>query len=257
MTTESKTVAIVPLNETNYPTWKVQCQIALVRDGLWGIAAGTETEPPVEEANRRSKFLMNRNCALATIVLAVDPALLHLIGDPEDPVAVWKKLRDQFQKKTWTNKLALRRRLHSLQLREGDPAQDHIKAMTELFNEMAIFGDVIEEENHVVYLLGSLPDSFNTLITALKANKDIPKMKIVTEWLLHAERKQKEKASIDLSRQKAIILKFKGHRPRYHYCKKIGHIQKNCFKHIEAEKRAEQDGSVTSKGKKRDSNIRL
>ena len=165
MATESKTVAIVPLKGTNYPTWKVQCQIALVRDGLWGIAAGTETEPPAEEANRRSKFLMNRNCTLITIVLAVDPALLYLIGDPEDPVAVWKKLRDQFQKKTWANKLAVRCRLHSLQLREGDPAQDHIKAMTELFNEMAIVGDAIEEENRVVYLLVSLPNSFNTLVS--------------------------------------------------------------------------------------------
>ena len=85
MATDSKTVAIVPLNGSNYPTWKVQCRMALVRDGLW---ARTETAPPEEEAARLSKFLANRNCALATIVLAVDPALLYLIGDPDDPVAV-------------------------------------------------------------------------------------------------------------------------------------------------------------------------
>ena len=45
MTTELKTVAIAPLNETNYPTWKVQCQMALVHDGLWVIVNGTETAP--------------------------------------------------------------------------------------------------------------------------------------------------------------------------------------------------------------------
>ena len=49
-------VIIVPLNGTNYPTWKVQCRMALVRDGLWDIIAGTEAEPPAEEAARRSKF---------------------------------------------------------------------------------------------------------------------------------------------------------------------------------------------------------
>lgn len=38
--------------------------------------------------------------ALATIVLSVDLSLLYLTGDPEDPIAVWKKLGDQFQKKT-------------------------------------------------------------------------------------------------------------------------------------------------------------
>ncbi len=42
-------------------------------------------------------------------MLSVDPSLLYLLGDPEDTVAVWKKLFDQFQKKSWANKLSLRR----------------------------------------------------------------------------------------------------------------------------------------------------
>ena len=88
--------------------------MALVRDGLWVIVAGTET---AEEAICLSKFLSNRNRALVTIVLAIDPALLYLIGDPEDPIVVWKKLQDQFQKKTWANKLVLRHKLHALQLK--------------------------------------------------------------------------------------------------------------------------------------------
>ena len=53
---ESKTSAIVPLSGANYPTWKVQCRMALVRDGLWGIVSGTETAP-TEGGDRRSKFL--------------------------------------------------------------------------------------------------------------------------------------------------------------------------------------------------------
>ena len=95
---ESKTtVSLVPLNGSNYPTWKVQCRMALVRDGLWGIVEGTETAPPAEgTADRRSKFIARRDRALATIVLAVEPSLLYLIGDPEDPVVVWQKLQDQF-----------------------------------------------------------------------------------------------------------------------------------------------------------------
>ena len=81
--------------------------------------------------------------------------------------------------------------------------------MTELFNKMAIVGDAIEEEDRVVYLLAILPDSFNTLVTALKVNEDVPKMEVITDRLLHSERKQKEKASVDLSEEKAMTLKFK------------------------------------------------
>ena len=37
----------------NYATWRVQCQMALIRDGLCGI----ETEhAPVEGADRQAKF---------------------------------------------------------------------------------------------------------------------------------------------------------------------------------------------------------
>ena len=68
-------VTIVPLKGENYPTWKVQCRMALVRDGLWGIVSGTETAP-AEGDEARPKFLARRDRALATIVLAVEPSLL-------------------------------------------------------------------------------------------------------------------------------------------------------------------------------------
>ena len=41
-------------------------------------------------------------------------------------------------------------------------------------------GDVISKEDHVVYLLASLPESFGALVTALEANENVPKMEIVT-----------------------------------------------------------------------------
>ena len=181
--------------------------MALIRDGLWGIVAGSETAPAEGEGDRRSKFLARRDRALATIVLAVDPSLLYLIGDPEDPVVVWQKLQDQFQKKTRANKLALQRRLHLLKLRDGESVQEHIKTMTELFSELAIVGDAVEEEDQVVYLLASLPDTYNTLVTAPEANEDVPKMETVTEKLLHAEWKQIEKSGPDFSGDKAMVTK--------------------------------------------------
>ena len=85
-------ITIVPLNGANYPTWKVQCRMALVHDGLWGIVSGTETEP-TEGGDRHSNFFARRDCTLATIVLAVEPSLLYLIGDPEDPLLFGRSYR--------------------------------------------------------------------------------------------------------------------------------------------------------------------
>ena len=42
---ESKTVTVVPLNSKNYSTWKIQCKMALMKEGLWRIVNGTEVAP--------------------------------------------------------------------------------------------------------------------------------------------------------------------------------------------------------------------
>ena len=145
-----------------------------------------------------------------------------------DPIAVWKKLSDQFQKETWANKLELRRKLYSLKLKEGDSVQEHIRKMTETFEELAVIGDPMKEEDQVVYLLASLPESFNMLVTALEANPDVPQMEVVTERLLHEERKQQDREDSERSHLKAMtVTRSKGVLKCYH-CGKTGHIKRNC-----------------------------
>ena len=61
MMASDKTVAVPPLNGSNFPTWKVLCQMALMKDGLWNIINGTETMP-TGDGERRAKLL--NNCVL-------------------------------------------------------------------------------------------------------------------------------------------------------------------------------------------------
>ena len=83
--------------------------MALIKDGLWGIVNETEADTGLTQADAHRKFVGRRDQALATIVLSIEPSLLYLLGaNPEDPVVVWGKLRDHFQRKTWANKLELR-----------------------------------------------------------------------------------------------------------------------------------------------------
>ena len=150
---EMRAVSIVPLNGKNYPTWKVQCRMALMKDGLWGIVNGTERDPGESEVEAHKKFVSRQDRALAIVVLAVEPSLLYLIRDPEDPVAICNKLEGQFQKKTWASKLELRRKLYSLRLKNGESVHEYKKVMTEIFEALAVIGDPVAEEDRVVHLL--------------------------------------------------------------------------------------------------------
>ena len=233
MASETKAISIVPLNGTNYSTWKIQCRMALMKDGLWSFVDGTEIVPPQAEAERYSKYVAKKNRALAIVVLSIEPSLLYLLGDPQDPVVVWDKLSAQFQKKTWANKLALRRKLYSLRLKESQSVQQHIKEMTEVFEELSIVGDPIKEEDRVVHLLASLPSTFDVLVTALEASEDVPKMEVVTERLLREEIKLKEKEACGGTTHdmKALTSKQRPRKkgPICNNCGKVGHIKRNCY----------------------------
>ena len=127
----------------------------------------TEDENAPENQGEQAKYLLRRDRALATIVLPVDPTLLYLLRQhPENPAVLWKKLADQFQKKIWANKLSLRRKLYNLKLKDGQSMQKPIKMLTRHLMS-SIIGDPLDDENQVVHLLASLPESYDMLVTAL------------------------------------------------------------------------------------------
>ena len=101
--------------------------------------------------------------------------------------------------------------------------------MTEIFEELAVIGDPVNEEDSVVHLLASLPESYNMLVTALEANADVPQMAVVTEGLLHEEKEQKDREDSDRT-QKVLTVGSKKDIKCY-YCKKAGHIME--LLHIE------------------------
>ena len=119
-----------------------------------------------------------------------------------------------------------------MRLKEGDSVQNHVKVMTEIFEALAVIGDPVSEEDRVVHLLASLPESFNMLITALEANQAVPKMENVTERLLHEERKMKDWEESEGRHTKAMTAHNFGQKKKFtcHYCGKPDHLKRNRWK---------------------------
>jgi len=89
---------------------KIQTKIAFRKKGPWGIIT-KENNSQLEFAEQVMYALRN-NKALTTIVLAVDPSLLYLLGlIMKDLKVIWNALADQFQHYTLANLLELNRKL--------------------------------------------------------------------------------------------------------------------------------------------------
>jgi len=219
----------------------------LLKENLFSIVDGTETAPE-ESGNLQAhaKYLQRRDKALATIVLAVDPKLLYLLGDPTDPVDVWDKLSATFQKKTFANRLRLKKRLYTKRLVFGGSMQKHLKEFVELFEELAVIGAPLQEEDKVICLLASLPDSYSTLVTALEAMDKVPSWENVSEKLLNEEQKSCELKSV-LPVSEASLVSKSNEKQKWNgkcfECGKSGHVRSNCY--IFRKKKAQKKASAS------------
>ena len=58
-----------------------------------------------------------------------------------------------------------------MRLNDGDSVQEHIKIMTELFDALSVAGETVSEEDRVVYLLASLPESYSVLVDCARGKR--------------------------------------------------------------------------------------
>ncbi|KAF2349449.1 hypothetical protein FHG87_019797 [Trinorchestia longiramus] len=116
-----------------------------------------------------------------------------------------------------------------MKLENGQNLQDHLKVFVELFEELAIIGDAMEEEERVIILLSLLPDGFSTLVTALEAHEKIPAWEVVSERLLNKERRQRGGFGTSDSSEK-LLVSFKRNKSSLSVLSvvKKSHIKRQC-----------------------------
>jgi len=176
-----KYTSVVPLNDKNYATWKIQMKMYLIKEDLMSVVDGSESPPDPSQPAAIEKYKRRKAKALANIVLAVEPKLLYHLGDPKEPDEVWLKIQNVFQKNTWSNRLRLKKKLYNMKLKPGGSLQAHLKNFIETFDELTVLGDPVAVEDRVINLLASLPENYSTLVTALEAQDSVPTWEAVTQ----------------------------------------------------------------------------
>ena len=108
----------------------------------------------------------------------------------------------------------------------------HLKSMEELTDKLAAINAPISEEDQVVTLLGSLPQKYSTLVTALEARVDDVSLSYVQQALIHEEKKSEhgkpQESKEGCEAQQAALVGKQGMKFRCYNCGEPGHIRRDC-----------------------------
>ncbi|CAB4035006.1 Retrovirus-related Pol poly from transposon TNT 1-94 [Paramuricea clavata] len=212
--------SIDKLDGSNWSTWKFQMKHLLLAKGLWGFVDGSVELAGSASGETAAQFRSKAQRAFSTIVLAIKSAQLYLVSSCENPKQAWDALKNHFERDTLANKLFLKKKYFRTEMIEGTSMEKHLKHMK----------DIASEEDQVVTLLGSLPRSYATLVTALEARVDDVKMDFVQQAFMHEESKQGPKNE-SVKNESALMgnrnKNFQESRTCFK-CGTVGHIRRNC-----------------------------
>lgn len=233
--------------------WKYNITLQLKAKKLWSHVAGTATLAQDAPANEREKFEHNAVRAQAMIVRALSKQVTSLILRCDGPKPVWDKLVEEFEVKSVQNTLLLRTQVNQMRLKEGSSVREHINAMKELYDRLAMLDDKVAEKDQVINLLASLPSSYNAIRSVVLARGPAITWTDTQQTLILEEQQRELQSSKRTSsggregKEKAIqgalrseVICYKCHQP--------GHFKRDC---PEMQNRTFGNNNDQSNGKRR------
>jgi len=236
MMAESKLITVTKLNNTNYQSWKFKIRMLLIRESTWNTIQEERPERPTDD------WIKKDEKAQSTISLSVEDNQIVHICKCESAKDMWDELQKVHERANLSNKLYLMRKLYQTKLKPDQDMQNYIRSTLEMVERLRGIGEEIPDFHIAALLLSGLPDSYETLVTALDARPDdeltleYVKGKLVDEYRRRSDSSTSDNLESALKTHDKT--KFKGKaagsssKPREtrecHYCKKPGHLKRDC-----------------------------
>ena len=157
------------LRKENYRSWAMKLKAALKVMECWRLVEGTEVSPPATAAAGASaaelraalaaKALWDKKCDRASSLLVSsvsDDEIGTIYGFDDDPVAIWARLRDKFERRSEAEAESAQMELLEFTHKEGETANatiDRFDAAVKYCEDQGVTND----ENHLKRMLLRYP----------------------------------------------------------------------------------------------------
>lgn len=233
-------VIIEKLNNDNYYTWKYKLELLLIKEECWEVIVGEIPNPKTPVWQKRD------DKARATIGLLVEDNQLIHIREAKNAKDAWNALKGYHEKSTLSTRVILLKSIVNQRLDESGDMEEHVSRIINKMNKYAALGEPLTNTLQIAIILGSLPSSYDTLVTALESrSEDELTLALVKEKLIDEYKRRKN--SNDETQDESALKSFNNARNCY-FCKKPGHLRSECtrYKQWKRNKERQHAGKVES-----------
>jgi len=218
-----------------------------IEEGAKRPESNVPSKPTPEELEAQSRWDKGDRKACCRIELCIsDAEMVHIMG-AQTAREMWEQLCTVKESKGWLGVLATRRALFRAQAEEGFEMMEHIAKLRQLQEELHIMGSVVNDEDFVMILLTSLPESWENYASSFlgsNGNKPTVKSQELVGILMEEFRRRKEKGGESMGGTSLQARgnhggrnsggkgsgKLDGDKDKECYnCHKKGHISKDCL----------------------------
>lgn len=233
---EAMKYTFTKLNNSNYFAWKFKMQLLLAKEKSWKVISDAAPSPVTEEWRNKDQL------AYATIGLNVEDDQLVHIRSAKTAVEAWNSLKAYHEKNTTNSKFRLLKSVMAMRLDDGGDMETHVLRINEAFQQMTDLGITMEPDDwKVAVLLGSLPDSYDNLVTALESRPEADLTSSLVQSRLIDEFKRRQYKESSSSGDAALKIGGGGERGSNQrecfFCHSNGHFKRDCMKYKEWLKR--------------------
>jgi hypothetical protein len=227
---------IEPLTGTdNYPAWKFRMEDIL--RALKLISHTDESYVAPNDTEAKVAWKERDQLALSHIRLRVKDSIIVYVRNAKTAAEAWKILSQTYETKGALAIVLARRRLFRAKCEEGEDVEEFLRKLQGYMTDLTALGSKVEDEEYSITILTALPDSWDSFTAALDTTATKNSQELIARILEH-DRRLKAKNGNEAVLTANLKYGKKEERECF-YCKKKGHLKKNCRKR----KRDESHGS--------------
>lgn len=234
---------IDPLNGNNYEAWKFRVETILIEQNVEDMIRTEYRDEDYTDIKRKEEAKKRDNKCKSIIVQCIEDTQIDIVRYKETAYAMWKSLRDIYEKKGLSGQLFLRRKLMSMKMEENEKLEDFILKFDRVLCQLKTSGAEMKEEDTICILLLALPKSYETVVTVLEnlpsENMNLDSVK--ARLRIEAEKRKEIGGSQDETVKPTAFISNKS--LTCHNCGEYGHFKRNCKRSIRS-----QPGYVGNRG---------